>query len=145
MTAPAPAPSGGTPTIVSPASVASAEPAAGPVGEVATGPDVNRFIESEVGPGPGSDTPVRILGLVTAILVRPDLWWTALGELRRMAPRHWWRSAPHLPLPDRKLWEFRMVTAYGRPDAEPTKADLISFLEWCRATSATASPPGGHR
>jgi hypothetical protein len=80
-----------------------------------------------------------------AVLARPDLWWTALGELRRMAPRLWWRSAPHLPLPDRRLWAFRMVTAFGRPDAAPDKADVISFLEWCRATSATASRPGGHR
>jgi hypothetical protein len=82
--------------------------------------------------------------LATAVLLRPDLWWTALGELRRMAPRLWWRSPPHLPLPDRRLWEFRMVTAYGRADAAPSRADVISFLEWCRAT-AVSSPtrPGG--
>ena len=83
--------------------------------------------------------------LVTAVLRRPDLWWTALGELRRMAPRLWWRSSPHLPVPDRRLWEFRMVTAYGRPDAAPSRADVVSFLEWCRATSASSGRhPGGH-
>ena len=82
--------------------------------------------------------------LVLAVLMRPDLWWTALGELRRMAPRLWWRTPPHLPVPDRRLWEFRMVTAYGRPDAAPSRADVVSFLEWCRAASAASSPrPGG--
>jgi len=84
--------------------------------------------------------------LVLAVLARPDLWWTALGELRRMTPHLWWRTAPHLPLPDRRLWEFRMVTAYGRPDAAPSRDDVVSFLEWCRATSAaSARRPGGHR
>jgi hypothetical protein len=29
-----------------------------------------------------------------------------------------------------------MVTAYGRPDAVPERADVVSFLEWCRATGA---------
>jgi hypothetical protein len=121
MTASVPAPSEDTPTEVSTVT----DPMAGPVTGTIASPEIGR--------------------LVLAILVRPDLWLTALGELRRMAPRLWWRSTPHLPLPDRRLWEFRMVTAYGRPDAAPEKADVISFLEWCRATSATASRPGGHR
>jgi len=82
--------------------------------------------------------------VVLAVLLRPDLWWTALGELRRMAPRLWWRTSPHLPLPDRRLWEFRMVTAYGSPDAAPSRADVVSFLEWCRAASASSDQrPGG--
>jgi hypothetical protein len=39
-----------------------------------------------------------------------------------------------------------MVTAYGRPDAVPDRADVVSFLEWCRATSVSRSPrPGGTR
>jgi len=76
--------------------------------------------------------------LVQAVLRRPDLWWAALGALRRLAPPGWWRSPPHLPLPDRRLWGFRMVTAYGDPDADPEPPDMISYLEWCRST-------GGHR
>jgi hypothetical protein len=103
---------------------------------------------------PPAETPARAPSpsalrdaavVVSAVLRRPDLWWTALGELRRMAPRLWWRTRPHLPLPDRRLWEFRMVTAYGRPDAVPTRADVVSFLEWCRVASAPSAPrPGGH-
>jgi len=86
----------------------------------------------------------EVVVLVGPVLARPDLWWTALGELRRMAPRLWWRSPPRLPLPDRRLWEFRMVTAYGRPDAVPERADVVSFLEWCRAASAASvSRPDG--
>jgi hypothetical protein len=105
----------------------------------------NLVVDVSANPVMGFGTSRQIAVVVSAVLVRPGLWWTALGELRRMAPRLWWRSAPHLPLPDRRLWEFRMVTAYGRPDAAPNRDDVISFLEWCRATTATASPTGGHR
>jgi len=91
-------------------------------------------------------TPSEMVVLVSAVLVRPGLWRTAVRELRRMAPRRWWQSSPYLPLPDRRLWEFRMVTAYGRPDAVPSRADVVSFLEWCRATEVASPPrPGGHR
>jgi hypothetical protein len=72
--------------------------------------------------------------LVRAVAWRPDLWWTALGVVRRLAPPGWWASSPRLPLPDQRLWEFRMVTAYGSPDAEPEPGDFISYLEWCRST-----------
>jgi hypothetical protein len=93
---------------------------------------------------PRTSTGDATTTLVLAVLLRPDLWWTALGELRRMTPRLWWRTSPHLPLPDRRLWEFRMITAYGRPDAAPSRADVVSFLEWCRAVSASSvQRPGG--
>jgi hypothetical protein len=84
---------------------------------------------------PGAYTSRDLVALSGAVLRRPDLWGTALGELRRMAPPGWWRRPPHLPLPDRRLWEFRMVTAYGRPDAAPDRRDVVTFLEWCRATA----------
>ncbi len=100
-------------------------------------------------PGPpgrtGAYTGGEVLALLSAVLVRPDLWWTALAELRRLAPRLWWRNAPYLPLPDRRLWEFRMVTAYGRPDAVPGRADVVSFLEWCRATGTPPPTRSGGR
>jgi hypothetical protein len=82
----------------------------------------------------------RALASVTvAVMRRPDLWWTALGALRRLAAPGWWSTRPHLPVPDARLWAFRMITAYGRPDAVPTRGDVISYLEWCRATAR----PGG--
>jgi len=86
----------------------------------------------------GSDPgPARkgVATAATALVGRPDLWWAALGVLRRMAPPGWWRTPPHLPLPDPRLWEFRMVTAYGRRDAVPDRADVITYVEWCRATA----------
>ena len=94
---------------------------------------------------PASYSRPEVTALAGAVLRRPDLWFTALGELRRLAPRHWWRTAPHLPLPDRRLWEFRMVTAYGRAGAVPDRADVIAFLEWCRATADSGSPRVGGR
>jgi len=71
-----------------------------------------------------------------SVVTRPGLWWTALGVLRRMAAPGWWRRRPHLPLPDDRLWGFRMVTAYGRPDAVPRPVDVLSYLRWCRSTRA---------
>jgi hypothetical protein len=88
-----------------------------------------------VSPTPSSViTPTTGRELVPAVVWRPDLWWTALGVVRRLAAPGWWGSSPRLPLPDQRLWEFRMVTAYGSPDAEPEPGDLISYLEWCRLT-----------
>ena len=78
---------------------------------------------------------------VLAVAVRPHLWPTALGVVRRFAEPGWWRHRPWLPLPARDLWRFRMVTAYGDPAARPGGADLVDYLEWCRE----AVPTGGRR
>ncbi len=90
--------------------------------------------------------PTRVsasTGMVTsarAVFRRPDLWWTALGALIRLAPPGWWHHRPPLPVPDRRLWAFRMVTAYGRSDAEPDARDVVSYLEWCRDTRVPRRP-----
>ena len=95
---------------------------------------------------PGPHSGRRVFALVGPVVRRPDLWWTALGTLVRQAPESWWKSPPYLPLPDRRIWEFRMVTAYGRPDAVPESSDVISFLEWSRATAGSGHPSThGHR
>jgi hypothetical protein len=73
--------------------------------------------------------------MVLAVLRHPELWWSALGALHRMAGPGWWRVAPYLPLPAGQLWAFRMVTAYGQADAAPAPDDLISYLQWCRMTA----------
>jgi hypothetical protein len=78
--------------------------------------------------------------VVSAVARRPDLWWTALSALARLAAPGWWRRRPHLPVPDARLWSFRMVTAYGRPEAQPVGADVISYLEWCRTTANRGRP-----
>jgi hypothetical protein len=79
--------------------------------------------------------------MVAAVVARPDLWWTTLGAVRRMAAPRWWRSPPYLPLPGRRLWAFRMVTAYGHPDAWPPAPDVVGYLEWCRGTAVHVGAP----
>jgi hypothetical protein len=73
--------------------------------------------------------------MVAAVVKRPDLWWAALGALVRLAAPRWWRRPPYLPLPDGALWRFRMITAYGDPEATPEGPDVVSYLEWCRSTA----------
>lgn len=70
---------------------------------------------------------------ILAVLLRPWLWWTALRQGLRLAGPRWWRRPPYVPLPDREYLRFRMLTAYGDPTAAPLPADLVSYLEWCRA------------
>ena len=73
----------------------------------------------------------------TAVVVRPWLWWTAIVQLVRLAPRGWWRTSPFLPVPKRDYLEFRLVTQYGGD--VPTlrgrieTADVLNYLRWCRA------------
>jgi hypothetical protein len=82
-------------------------------------------------------SPRATVVMVTAVLRRPDLWWAALGALVRLARPGWWRTGRRLPLPDARLWAFRMVTAYGDPGATPEAVDLLGYLEWCRSTRPT--------
>lgn len=82
-------------------------------------------------------TPALGVRAVLAVLVRPDLWWTAVRTAWRLAPPGWWRRSPHLPLPSPDYVRFRMVTAYGGDGSAPARAhDLIAYLEWCRAWPA---------
>ncbi len=89
-------------------------------------------VTPEPGPAPGR----AVAAAARPVVTRPGLWWAALGALRRTAAPGWWRRRPYLPLPDDRLWDFRMVTAYGTPDAVPRPADVLSYLNWCRSTGA---------
>ena len=73
------------------------------------------------------------LRAIGAVLVRPTLWFTALGQMFRLARPGWWHRWPLLPLPDHDYLRFRMVTAYGDPERAPNVADLLTYLHWCRA------------
>jgi len=95
--------------------------------------------------GVRSGPPPAAFGAVArAVAGRPDLWLAALGALRRLAVPGWWRSRPRLPLPDGPLWRFRMITAYGRPDAIPDSTDVLSYLEWCRSSGPQRPHRRGH-
>lgn len=78
--------------------------------------------------------PVRLpVRAVLAVLIRPQLWPTAVRVAFHLAPSGWWRSAPFLPLPDPAYLRFRMVTAYGGDGSTPAEdADLVTYLRWCR-------------
>jgi hypothetical protein len=70
-----------------------------------------------------------------AVILRPGLWWVAARQLGRVARPGWWRRAPFLPLPEAGYARFRVETAYG-PDGVVRGGDLVSYLRWCRETSA---------
>ena len=67
-----------------------------------------------------------------AVAVRPRLWVTAVRQVGALAEPGWWRGRPPLPLPAPGYLRFRMVTAYGDPDARPAAEDVVAYLSWCR-------------
>ena len=56
-----------------------------------------------------------------------------MRQLIRLAPNGWWRRPPFLPLADRAYMEFRAATHYGDKNHAADPADVIAWLEWCRA------------
>jgi hypothetical protein len=76
------------------------------------------------------------LRVAMPVLVRPSLWWTALQQIVRMTPRHWWKTAPFLPVPRADYLEFRLVTQYGG-NLESARSkieadDVLKYLAWCK-------------
>lgn len=72
---------------------------------------------------------------IAAVLKRPGLWLTALYQARVLAAPGWWRRRPFLPLPDPAYLRFRVLTAQGGDGTAPMSGDdVISYLQWCRAS-----------
>ncbi|TMK89240.1 MAG: hypothetical protein E6G57_02465 [Actinobacteria bacterium] len=71
-------------------------------------------------------------GVAGAVLARPRLWLTALGQVLRLARPGWWHRWPPVPAPDAAYLRFRLQTQYGDPDREPEPLDILAYLEWCR-------------
>lgn len=67
-----------------------------------------------------------------AVIVRPRLWVTALRQVRRMAPRGWYRRPPFVPVPDRAWLAFRLTTMYGDASHRPDAHAIVAWLEWAR-------------
>jgi hypothetical protein len=67
-----------------------------------------------------------------AVAVRPRLWGIAVAQLLRVAAPGWWRRWPPVPLPAPEYLRFRLQTAYGDPDARPSPADVVAYLDWCK-------------
>ena len=80
-----------------------------------------------------------VLRSAGAVAARPRLWWTALVQAARFAPDGWWRRPPFMPLPPGGLTRFRSETMYGDADVAPSRADVVVWLEWCRAQNRSAS------
>lgn len=80
----------------------------------------------------GSSNPLRWLPVIGAVLVRPQLWATAVRQVRRLARRDWWRRAPFLPVPGRSYVGFRLETQYGGGSRRPEPDDVIHYLSWCQ-------------
>jgi hypothetical protein len=89
---------------------------------------VSRVVESHRN-GPTRHTMRTV---AAALARRPGLWGRAVAVLVHLAAPGWWRRRPFIPLPDDRLWAFRMETAYGRPDADPSPEDVVAYVAWCR-------------
>jgi len=93
--------------------------------------------------------PLNVGELVAAVLAvarRPDLWRTAVHQTRVLARPGWWRRAPFLPIPDVGYLHFRLLTMYGGDPSDRRQrraldpADLVTYLEWCRAWRLVIGP-----
>jgi hypothetical protein len=80
-----------------------------------------------------------LLAATLAVLRRPSLWPTAVVQVRRMAPRGWWRRRPHLPVPDAGYLRFRISTMYGDTADAPRADDVVTYLRWCREFPRSAA------
>ncbi len=78
--------------------------------------------------------------MIIAVLRRPDLWFTALRQLRRSMAPGFWRDWPFIPRPDSAYLRFRSVTMYGDAARRPGGGDVISYLEWCRSVEPLLEP-----
>jgi hypothetical protein len=70
--------------------------------------------------------------IALALARRPRLWPTAIRQMRRTAPKGWYRRPPFLPVPSGEYLRFRLVTQYGDPQHRPDAHDVVNYLSWCR-------------
>jgi hypothetical protein len=80
----------------------------------------------------------RLARVVVAVLTHPTLWAVAVRTWWRTTPPRWWASAPFLPVPSREYLRFRLVTQYGRNDADISPDDVLNYLAWCRRQTRAA-------
>jgi hypothetical protein len=53
-----------------------------------------------------------------------------LGVAWRFRRRGWFKRFPFVPLPDRDYVKWRMLTAYGDPDAIPPAGYVVRYARW---------------
>lgn len=71
--------------------------------------------------------------IAMALAKKPQLIPTALRQAVSLAPRRWWATGSHLPIPPADYMAFRNTTLSGNADELPTVHDVIVYLEWCRS------------
>jgi hypothetical protein len=82
--------------------------------------------------------PAGLLRAAAVVAVDPRLWSAAARQTVLLARPGWWRTRPHLPVPDPAYLQFRLLTAYGRSDRAPDPGDVVSWLRWCARMGAIA-------
>lgn len=82
--------------------------------------------------------PTLLLGARTtlALMKQPGLLPTAIRQVAALAPRRWWASGSHLPIPRADYLAFRSTTLSGDASQLPEVHDVIVYLEWCRSMRA---------
>jgi len=70
------------------------------------------------------------LGVGVAVARRPRLWVPALAAISRFIPNGWVRGGP---LPSRAYLDYRGPAVYGMPLSKVPAAEVIRYLEWCKA------------
>jgi len=74
--------------------------------------------------------PARtVLGIGARLLIRPELWATAVRQAGVLTTPAWRR--------------FRLETQYGDPDHAPDGDDVVAWLAWCRSWRRSVPLPGG--
>lgn len=71
--------------------------------------------------------------VLRAAVRRPGLGLEAVRTALAVAAPGWARRFPFLPRPAPSYLDWRMTTAYGRPDAAPSPEETAEFLGWRRS------------
>ncbi len=77
-------------------------------------------------------TGVELRNLVKYFAARPGRLVVVGVALWQLRARGWWRRSPFLPLPGRRYWEFRLVTAQGIDSPELRGDDIVAAAQWAR-------------
>jgi hypothetical protein len=81
---------------------------------------------------------LRIVGLAVR---RPRMIPYLLRAAWAFRARDWYRRPPFVPLPPRSYMRWRLDTAYGNPDAEPTIDEIERYFVWSARMRAQMKSP----
>jgi hypothetical protein len=71
-----------------------------------------------------------VFALTRRALRHPSLGMDLLRVAWRFRRRGWYRRPPFLPLPASEYLRWRMLTAYGDPNAVPPAEDVERYARW---------------